>query len=290
MTWELLLCALARLPWQKKPIREPEPEPSSTVPLIPTLVTAIICWALPACYLLLKKRSSERACTSCTDEKAASSLQSLVPHSLVAEAASNYMPHHFLATHSPKPIARDTAKSLDFFIFGHPCGMSPSPEIHNVGFAETGFKHRYHRFDAEDVRLVMQKVRLPSTGGGSVTIPHKESVLPEMDVLSDSAKRIGAVNTITKLSDGARYNNSDYTLARPVHARIPQTHAPPSRRSQVRCMVITRIGLVSRINSKSGCRRVVYHPRGLAGSLSCAAQVAQPRQRHTPLSGWDALM
>ena len=56
--------------------------------------------------------------------------------------------------------------------------MSPSPEIHNVGFAQNGYPHRYERFDTPDADAVMEKIRLPSTGGGSVTIPHKSANPP----------------------------------------------------------------------------------------------------------------
>ena len=91
---------------------------------------------------------------------------------------------------------------LKFYIFGHPVGMSPSPEIHNAGFETNGFKHRYERCDTESADDVLAKLKDPTTGGGSVTIPHKEAVLPFMDELSEAAKKIGAVNTITKLADG----------------------------------------------------------------------------------------
>jgi len=128
-------------------------------------------------------------------------------------------------------MAHERERSLDFFIFGHPCGMSPSPEIHNVGFAENGYSHRYSRFDSEDYKLVMEKVRMDGTGGGSVTIPHKESVLPEMDKLSDAARRIGAVNTITKLANGQLHgDNTDWLgIMKQIEARIAaRGAAPPS--------------------------------------------------------------
>eukprot|EP00316_Scyphosphaera_apsteinii_P023713 CAMPEP_0119324740 /NCGR_PEP_ID=MMETSP1333-20130426/64049_1 /TAXON_ID=418940 /ORGANISM="Scyphosphaera apsteinii, Strain RCC1455" /LENGTH=338 /DNA_ID=CAMNT_0007332523 /DNA_START=82 /DNA_END=1098 /DNA_ORIENTATION=- len=119
-------------------------------------------------------------------------------------------------------MPRVQTRALDFFIFGHPCSMSPSPEIHNVGFAENGHAHRYDRYDHEDCKEVMAKIRLPSTGGGSVTIPHKESVLAEMDVLSDAAKRIGAVNTVTKQPDGRLHgDNTDWLgIKRQIEARL----------------------------------------------------------------------
>jgi len=89
--------------------------------------------------------------------------------------------------------------------------MSPSPDIHNVGFATNKLPHTYHRFDHEDYKACIDKLHDPATGGGSVTIPHKESVIPEMDSLSDAAKAIGAVNTVTKLPDGKLHgDNTDW--------------------------------------------------------------------------------
>ena len=44
-----------------------------------------------------------------------------------------------------------------------------------------------------------------------MTIPHKEAVMPHMDELTESARRIGAVNTVTKLADGRlRGDNTDW--------------------------------------------------------------------------------
>eukprot|EP00405_Crypthecodinium_cohnii_P018841 CAMPEP_0206481914 /NCGR_PEP_ID=MMETSP0324_2-20121206/38491_1 /ASSEMBLY_ACC=CAM_ASM_000836 /TAXON_ID=2866 /ORGANISM="Crypthecodinium cohnii, Strain Seligo" /LENGTH=322 /DNA_ID=CAMNT_0053959619 /DNA_START=65 /DNA_END=1033 /DNA_ORIENTATION=- len=108
-------------------------------------------------------------------------------------------------------MASEDVKPLSFFIFGHPVTMSPSPEIHSVGFKEAGLPHTYERFDAEDVEDVVKKLKEDGFGGGSVTIPHKESLLPSMDELSDAAKTIGAVNTITKGSDGKLHgDNTDW--------------------------------------------------------------------------------
>lgn len=101
---------------------------------------------------------------------------------------------------------------MKFFIFGHPVLMSPSPDIHNVGFQANGCPHTYERFDTEDASEVISTIRQVDCGGGSVTIPHKEAVLPYMDELTDAAKCIGAVNTISKLADGGqlRGDNTDW--------------------------------------------------------------------------------
>ncbi len=47
--------------------------------------------------------------------------------------------------------------------------------------------------------------------GTNVTIPYKRAVMPYLDELSDTAARLGNVNTITRLKDGRlRGNNTDY--------------------------------------------------------------------------------
>lgn len=103
------------------------------------------------------------------------------------------------------------ATGLQFFIFGQPVTMSPSPEIHNTGFASNGFPHTYSRFDTETVEGVLQRLREDDCGGGSVTIPHKETILEKMDTLSDAATAIGAVNTVTKGEDGKLHgDNTDW--------------------------------------------------------------------------------
>ncbi|CAK9016885.1 unnamed protein product, partial [Durusdinium trenchii] len=43
---------------------------------------------------------------------------------------------------------------LNFYIFGSPVTMSPSPEIHGTGFKVNGSPHKYSRFDSDDVEKV----------------------------------------------------------------------------------------------------------------------------------------
>lgn len=100
---------------------------------------------------------------------------------------------------------------LAFYIFGTPVTLSPSPCIHTAGFRANGFPHRYTHCETDDPAHVIQRCRKPGSGGGSVTIPLKESVIPELDALSDVARKIGAVNTITKLRDGSLFgDNTDW--------------------------------------------------------------------------------
>jgi len=111
-----------------------------------------------------------------------------------------------MAAEEPGAVTR-----LQFFIFGQPVTMSPSPEIHNTGFAKNGFPHNYSRCDTPTIEGVLQRLHEDDCGGGSVTIPHKEAILAKLDTLSDAAAAIGAVNTVTKGEGGKLHgDNTDW--------------------------------------------------------------------------------
>ena len=100
---------------------------------------------------------------------------------------------------------------LQFYIFGQPVSMSPSPVIHTAGFRANGFAHTYTTCDTDSVAAVVTQIRDPGCGGGSVTIPHKETLIPLLDTLSDAARKIGAVNTVTKKASGELHgDNTDW--------------------------------------------------------------------------------
>lgn len=89
-------------------------------------------------------------------------------------------------------------------VLGWPVSHSRSPRLH-------GFWLRRYRIDGTYVPLAVrpesfvEAVRaLPLLGfrGANVTVPHKEAALAAMDRVEDSARRIGAVNTIVIDSDG----------------------------------------------------------------------------------------
>ena len=56
-------------------------------------------------------------------------------------------------------LSHSRTNPLKFYIFGHPVTMSPSPDIHNVGFAANGFPHKYERFDTEDPAEVIATIK-----------------------------------------------------------------------------------------------------------------------------------
>ncbi len=95
----------------------------------------------------------------------------------------------------------------------HPAGHTRSPAMHNAAFAALGIDAAYLAFDVVPERLeaAIAGARALGIRQLAVSIPHKEAVIPLLDEVSDTARRIGAVNTVTRLADGRlRGDNTDW--------------------------------------------------------------------------------
>lgn len=75
---------------------------------------------------------------------------------------------------------------------------SKSPEMFTTVIGRTGIKGAYVPFMVEDGNIgkALESLRVLNIAGASITAPFKEKVLPYLDVLSEGANIIGAVNTI----------------------------------------------------------------------------------------------
>ena len=83
-----------------------------------------------------------------------------------------------------------------FYLFGNPIQHSLSPSMHNNAFASLLMPHKYSLFESPDVSVYADLMHESSFGGASVTIPHKETIIPYLDEVRGAAAVIGAVNTI----------------------------------------------------------------------------------------------
>lgn len=92
-------------------------------------------------------------------------------------------------------------KTALYGIVGHPVCHSLSPVMHNAAFAELGENRVYVPFPALDVRAAVEGIKALGVQGVSVTIPHKEAVIPLLDEIEEVARQIGAVNTIMVRED-----------------------------------------------------------------------------------------
>jgi shikimate dehydrogenase len=97
-------------------------------------------------------------------------------------------------------------------VCGWPVAHSRSPQMHNAALAAAGLTGwRYLRLPLPP-DLFEETVRaLPAAGfrGVNVTIPHKEAALALADEASESARAIGAANTLTFEGGAIHADNTD---------------------------------------------------------------------------------
>jgi shikimate dehydrogenase len=91
-------------------------------------------------------------------------------------------------------------------VLGWPVAHSRSPAIHNAAFAALGMAGwRYQRLPVPPALLAetTRALRLSGFVGANVTIPHKQAALAIADHASETARAVGAANTLTFTEDGA---------------------------------------------------------------------------------------
>jgi shikimate dehydrogenase len=90
-------------------------------------------------------------------------------------------------------------------VLGWPVRHSRSPAMHEAGYAALGLQDWRYQLLPVPPELFDETVRaLPAAGfaGANVTIPHKQAALALADEATDSARAIGAANTLTFGRDG----------------------------------------------------------------------------------------
>lgn len=96
--------------------------------------------------------------------------------------------------------ARNRSSTGIYGVVGHDIGYSLSPYIFRSAFDSLGWRADYSVIDIERNELgsLLGAMRSAPIRGLSVTRPFKESVIPLLDRLDESAKVVGAVNTVVK--------------------------------------------------------------------------------------------
>ncbi len=89
-------------------------------------------------------------------------------------------------------------------VLGSPISHSLSPAMHRAAYSRLGLDWTYEARDVDADALPGVLAGLDSSWRGlSLTMPLKRAAVPLCDVLSPTARRVGAVNTVL-LSDGSR--------------------------------------------------------------------------------------
>lgn len=103
--------------------------------------------------------------------------------------------------------------SLRVGVIGHPVRHSISPRFQQAGLNALGLDARYEAWDLQPGELqdFIDGLRRDDALGANVTIPYKEAALRHMDGLHETARFVGAINTIVNNDGHLQGYNTDVT-------------------------------------------------------------------------------
>ncbi len=107
------------------------------------------------------------------------------------------------------PVAQMRAGAR-YVVLGRPVRHSLSPLLFNASFAARGVPASYEMRAPADVAAAVALLRGGEFDGASVTLPFKAEILPLLDEVTDDARLIGAVNTVTIDRGRLRGENTDW--------------------------------------------------------------------------------
>ena len=103
-----------------------------------------------------------------------------------------------------------TGKAKVAGVMGWPISHSRSPMLHGYWLKEYGIDGAYLPFSVDPANLEAALRALPALGiaGTNLTVPHKETALEICDRIDDTARHIGAVNTVVVQADGSLFGSN----------------------------------------------------------------------------------
>ncbi|MEG3920843.1 shikimate dehydrogenase [Microcoleus sp. T3_A4] len=119
-------------------------------------------------------------------------------------------------------MIKGTTKLLG--VIGHPVEHSLSPAMHNAAISHLGVDFVYLPFPVKpgDLKAALAGFAAIGVRGFSITIPHKQAILPLLSEVSPIARSIGAVNTVYLTDKGWCGTNTD------VEGFLAPLHTPPT--------------------------------------------------------------
>lgn len=173
-------------------------------------------------------------------------------------------------------------------LIGDPVGHSLSPVMHNAAFEALGIDGRYELWETkdDDVPARVESLRVDGVLGANVTVPHKQAVMPLMDDLTETARRIGAVNTVVPTDGHLIGHNTD------AYGFIRSLSAVVDLKAIDRAVVVgaggaARAVLVSL--QDAGISNVIVINRTLARAKALVQGLAVEGQEPIVVGAWDAL-
>lgn len=124
-----------------------------------------------------------------------------------------------------------SSKPAKLAVIGDPVAHSKSPQIHQAALDKDSFDMRYIRVHVPpgEVKNALGKMQQLGFIGVNVTVPHKLEVMSVCDSLTETAKALGAVNTVHFTENGWIGHNTDGPgLANALKSELNRTFADSS--------------------------------------------------------------
>ncbi len=120
-------------------------------------------------------------------------------------------------------IKTPLAASPHFLLVGNPVSHSVSPLMHNTALSHHGINAKYHAVavSMSELSSLVSHFNSDSFLGANITIPHKLHLFSAVDEHSNTAKTIGAINTVLKREDRLIGENTDaYGFRKPLEGYL----------------------------------------------------------------------
>ncbi len=173
-------------------------------------------------------------------------------------------------------------------LIGDPVEHSLSPFMHNAAFAHVGMDAVYELWPTplSELPVRITSLRDGSYLGANVTVPHKQAVIPLLDSVSETAGRIGAVNTIIPFDGGLRGDNTDaygfgLSLQQAVDGNVPRSAVVVGAGGAARAVLVSL--------QESGCERIILINRSPERALELATALGHPGFSPVVPQNWDDL-
>jgi shikimate dehydrogenase len=104
-----------------------------------------------------------------------------------------------------------TGKTKLLGVIGDPVEHSFSPIMHNAAIAHFGLDYVYLPLPVKvnDLKIALAGFEAINLVGFSITIPHKQAIVPLLSTITPEAEMVGAVNTVWHTDRGWQGTNTD---------------------------------------------------------------------------------
>ncbi len=106
-----------------------------------------------------------------------------------------------------------TAETKKCLVIGHPVTHSLSPAMHNAAYKALGIEDEfdYSTWDVQKgIEEIVEEIKAKGIKGCAFTMPYKKDIVSLLDWVDETAKEIGAVNTVVNDEGILRGYNTDW--------------------------------------------------------------------------------